>query len=286
MEKEYDVLEYAKSLNIDLPPLEKFYNLSEIFKINPRREKIFSTPNYQRGVLLYALVAKYKPKTVLEIGTAEGFSTMCMAWAMDDFGIDGKIITVDPKPFDIPVKRLIDFDLTMPKEFVLMSTKSLWEKFAKPSWLTKISMMTCYSFELLKKEIPEINFCYIDGHHRKQAVLCDFNIFIQNAAKHFLCLFDDYFPNSEVKDAIDQEIAPYFDMQLLKTDFKKQKEENGEAAKEMHMCLIDSSKLKTSIDSVFTNQHSTKMIMNYKKTMNRWLLKKKLGRIFQVLTSK
>lgn len=283
MIKETHIADYTNSLNVKIPSLDKFFRLSEIFKINPIREKIYSTPNYERGALLYALITKHRPKIVLEIGTAEGYSAMCMAWAMNDNNIDGKIITVDPKPFSIPVKRLMDFDENKTNEFIMMSTKDLWNKYADPNWLKHISVMSCFSYELLKKELPRIDFCYIDGHHRVKAVLCDFNIFIQNASKNFLCLFDDYYlPNSETKEALELEVAPYFNMLLLKTDFKKQNEKLGREAKELCMCLIDSSDLITPIDDVYSKKHSTKMITNYKNLMKRFLLKKKLYSILRM----
>ena len=30
-----------------------------------------------------------------------------MAWAMTDYGINGRIYTIDPKPIDVPIKREI-----------------------------------------------------------------------------------------------------------------------------------------------------------------------------------
>jgi len=78
--------QFTNSLNVQVPSKEKFLQLSHIFPIYPKME---SNPiiNYERGILLYSLIAKYKPKNVLEFGTAEGYSALCMAWAMVDYDI-------------------------------------------------------------------------------------------------------------------------------------------------------------------------------------------------------
>ena len=108
--------EFIDSLNVQIPSKEKFLQLNRIFPINQKTKiKII---NYERGMLLYSLIAKYKPKIVLEIGTAEGYSALCMAWAMTDYDINGRIFTIDPKPFDVPIKREITLEEN-PKHEVL-----------------------------------------------------------------------------------------------------------------------------------------------------------------------
>ena len=46
---------------------------------------------FHRGPLLYALICYLKPKKILEFGTGGGYSTLCMAKALTDSKIDGKI---------------------------------------------------------------------------------------------------------------------------------------------------------------------------------------------------
>jgi hypothetical protein len=59
-------------------------------------------PNWQHGRVLYAAVRRYLnyaksegPFTLLDIGTAKGFSALCMAWALADSGLNGRVVTVD-----------------------------------------------------------------------------------------------------------------------------------------------------------------------------------------------
>ncbi len=61
-------------------------------KVNP--------PNWQHGRVLYALARAYLtnyngPVTLLDIGTAKGFSALCLAWALRDVGGLGAVVSVD-----------------------------------------------------------------------------------------------------------------------------------------------------------------------------------------------
>ena len=76
MKKKTSIQEFIQNLDVNLPEREKFLKLSRITPINPKRSENFVI-NFERGMLLYALIAKIQPKTVLEIGTAEGYSTLC-----------------------------------------------------------------------------------------------------------------------------------------------------------------------------------------------------------------
>ena len=79
-----------------------------------RNAGCFFRPNYERGILMYYLVRKKEIKSVLEIGFGRGYSTFCMAKAMCDQGIDGKITTVDPALNEDFLKSLVDI---FPKEW-------------------------------------------------------------------------------------------------------------------------------------------------------------------------
>ena len=63
---------------------------------NYKKHGCFFRPNYERGILMHYMVQKLKLSSVLEIGFRRGYATFCMARAMCEAGIDGKITTVDP----------------------------------------------------------------------------------------------------------------------------------------------------------------------------------------------
>ena len=110
-----DIESFIKSLEITVPDDKEFLKLSKSTPMNPEG-KITQLLNYERGILLYALIAKYKPQNVLEIGTAKGYSTLCMAWAMHDHNIPGTIYTIDPSldtKFKIKINDEINLELPL-----------------------------------------------------------------------------------------------------------------------------------------------------------------------------
>ena len=275
--------QFINSLNVQIPSKEKFLQLTRIFPIYPQLK---SDPiiNYERGILLYSLIAKYKPKNVLEIGTAEGYSALCMAWAMTDYDINGRIFTIDPKPFDVPIKREITWEENPKHDTVLLSTKELWNKFANKEWIKKIEVLTGFSGEILQKKIkefPKMDMGFIDGHHTYEAVIHDFYAFLQTASENFSLLFDDYSYHVDVNvsKAINEEIVPNFDVTQIITNAKQQRKEANRLAltHELGMCWIESRSLKKPLREIFPKSKSAQIINDYLKWEKRWKLRKNLN---------
>ena len=258
--------ELIDSLDVELPVKQKFLELSKIFVINPTRN---INPNFERGILLYSLITKYRPQNILEIGTAEGFSAICMAWALTDSNIDGKIFTIDPNPFDLPKKRINTWDENAKNEFISLSTKDLWAKFAKKEWLQKIEVLTGYSGEILhklSKELPKMDMGYIDGHHAYVAVRHDFHAFLKQCSENFVLLFDDYH-TQDVSKFIDDEIKPVFDTTIISTNSKN----------DIKMCFVKSDSLKQSFREIFPKNKSEQIINEYVKWEKRWKIRNSIN---------
>ena len=274
MKSDYNISEYISKLDVEIPPEDEFKKIAQIFKIYPNESKENALVNYERGMLLYGLISKYKPKAILEIGRAQGYSTMCMAWALSENKIDGKIISVDPVSFDSTIEWLIDWNGELRNEKI--STKQIWSKYAKSEWLEKIIPMTCFSDELLeKKDLPKFDFGFIDGHHIYEAVLCDFNIFLKNSNEDFHCLFDDYIDdeNTKMKQAID-EILEFYPGKIIKTNFNKK----AKGIDELFMCIIKNNREKSG------NKFSKEKILRYRQIRKRWTIRQKLNKIFPPLS--
>jgi len=276
-----EIEQFINSLNVQTPSKEKFRQLTHIFPIYPELE---SNPivNYERGILLYSLIAKFRPKNVLEIGMAEGYSTLCMAWAMTDYNINGRIFTIDPKPFDVPIKRKITWEENPEHDTTLLSTKELWNKFADKEWIEKIEVLTGFSGEVLQKKtekFPKMDMGFIDGHHAYEAVIHDFYAFLRTASENFYLLFDDYIPNETdgVTKMIDEEVVPNFDVTLIKTNAKQQRKEVGVKEEELNMCWMKSSSLKKSLQEIYPKSKSEQIISKYLKWEKRWKLRKNLN---------
>jgi len=273
--------QFIDSLNIKIPPKEKFLELTHIFPISPQLNFAKQIPNYERGILLYSLIAKYKPKNVLEIGTAEGYSTLCMAWAMTDYNINGKIFTIDPKPFDVPVERNVTWEDNPKHDTVMLSRRELWNKFADKEWIKKIEVLTGFSGEVLQKntKLPKMDMGFIDGSHVYEAVVHDFYAFLEIASESFHLLFDDYVPNENdgVTKTIDEEVAPNFDIALIQTNAKEQRKESGESPDELYICWLDSESLKRPLREIYPKSKSEQIINKYLKWEKRWKLRKDLN---------
>jgi len=190
MKSDYEITEYTSELNVEIPPEEEFKKIAQIFKIYPNEPKEYALANYERGMLLYGLISKYK----VELKDIQ----QCAWLGHCENKIDGKIVSIDPVSLDNTIELLIDGNDEPRTEKT--STKQIWSKYAKFEWLEKIMPMTCFSDELLKKEdLPKFDFGFIDGHHIYEAVLCDFNIFLKNSNKKLHCLFDDYIDDEDTR---------------------------------------------------------------------------------------
>ena len=273
--------QFIDSLDVKTPPKEKFLELTHIFPISPQLNFPKQIPNYERGILLYSLIAKYKPKNVLEIGTAEGYSALCMAWAMTDYNINGKIFTIDPKPFDVPVERNVTWEDNPKHDTVMLSRRELWNKFADKEWIKKIEVLTGFSGEVLQKntKLPKMDMGFIDGSHVYEAVVHDFYAFLEIASESFYLLFDDYVPNENdgVTKTIDEEVAPNFDIALIQTNAKEQRKESGESQDELYICWLDSESLKKPLREIYPKSKSEQIINKYLKREKRWKLRKNLN---------
>jgi len=273
--------QFIDSLDVKIPSKEKFLELAHIFPISPQLNFAKQITNYERGILLYSLIAKYKPKNVLEIGTAEGYSTLCMAWAMTDYNINGKIFTIDPKPFDVPVERNVTWEDNPKHDTVMLSRRELWNKFANKEWIEKIEVLTGFSGEVLQKhtELPKMDMGFIDGSHAYTVVVHDFYAFLEVASENFHLLFDDYVPNENdgVTKAIDEEVAPNFDITLIQTNAKEQRKESGESPDELCICLLDNESLKKPLREIYPKSKSEQIINKYLKWEKRWKLRKNLN---------
>jgi predicted O-methyltransferase YrrM len=146
---------------------------SELYK----KVGCFYRPNYERGLLIYSLIRKYRISTYLEVGFGRGYSAFCAAKAMEDDGINGKITTIDPK-FD--VNHLQNLSKIFPK-----------------SWFEKIEFLQGTSAEVLPT-LDQFDMIYVDGDHTYEAVKSDWDMCKDKWNK--VILFDDYHMPTKEED--------------------------------------------------------------------------------------
>lgn len=128
-------------------------------------------PNYERGILIDALIRKHKIRSMLEIGFGRGYATFCAAKAMVESGEPWRIVTVDPNLEEAFLKQLSQ---VIPHEFF----ESI--EFRRGTSQQQIPQLGDEKFDLI----------YIDGDHTAAAVQADWNLCRERWNK--CLLFDDY----------------------------------------------------------------------------------------------
>ena len=116
----------------------------------------FFRSNFERGILIYHLIKKYRLTSMLEIGFGRGYSTFCAAKAFQDIGVNGKIVTIDPK-FDFQLLNQIKNGNIFPS-----------------SWFDSIKFVQGTSREVLPTlQNEKFDLVYIDGDHSYEGTKFD-----------------------------------------------------------------------------------------------------------------
>ena len=178
--KRINIKEKLKEIDFDLEsvPLGDFDYIGEFTakKNRDRNHPLYHTtgcffrPNYERGILIYALISKFKIDSYLEIGFGRGYSALCAAKAMIDSGIDGSVTTVDPNLDEKFLEHISQYFPT--------------------TWFQKIKFIKAFSQEVIPNIESNFELIYIDGDHRYEAVKSDWEM-LKGRYSKFL-LFDDY----------------------------------------------------------------------------------------------
>ena len=150
--------------------------------------------NYAHGRVLYSALRDYIKKnhikkiTILETGTARGFSSLCMAKALQDSEIHGIICTFDLIPHNVKMfwNTITDHKIgKISREVLLSEWAALIEKY--------IIFIQGYSFiELPKVKFKRINFAFLDGAHSYKDVIFEFNEIKNCQLRGDIIIFDDY----------------------------------------------------------------------------------------------
>ncbi len=186
--QEIDNLENSTGFNVDKAWLDELALHTQVVKKK-------SAINYQHGRVLYSLLRKYIQDQninfikILEIGTARGFSSICMSRAIIDSKINGNISTIDIilNKNKIYWNCIDDHDGKKSRQDLLCP----WEKELK-----NINFLTGPSSFILKKiNYDRINFAFIDGMHDYLNVRREFKFISTKQLKGDLIIFDDYSNN-------------------------------------------------------------------------------------------
>lgn len=158
-----------------------------------------SPPNWQHGRVLYALTLQWltanesQSCNVLDVGTAKGFSALCLKWALDDGGSDGSVTSVDVIDPHARVSRKtiaeVDGLLT------LAETLKPWPE-AKD-----IRFVQSTGIDWLKTHPERIHIAFVDGSHDGMTVLNEGRMLAGKQEEGDLAIFDDV-NRTDIRNAI------------------------------------------------------------------------------------
>lgn len=153
-----------------------------------------SAINIDHGKILYALLSTYlsenlnqKNITIVEVGTAKGFSAICMAKALNDQNVNGKIFTFDI--LDHTSKRIWNSYADTSYGISRFELLSKWQDIINEY----IIFISGFSHINLKKIFfNRVNFAFIDGSHYGHDVEFEFKEITKYQLKNDIIFFDDY----------------------------------------------------------------------------------------------
>lgn len=152
--------------------------------------------NFFHGRLLYSVLSKYINKnksikyfSIFETGTARGFSSICMAKALNDFNINGNILSLDCISHNLPIYWNCIDDEEAPK--TRNDLLSNWE-----DELSRVIFVQGWTDGLINRiGLNRINFAFLDAQHTKENVLQEFLFVSVRQRKGDIIVFDDVTPN-------------------------------------------------------------------------------------------
>jgi hypothetical protein len=153
-----------------------------------------SPPNFNHGYLLYYALSKYlksitekDPLFLLDIGTARGFSSLVMSYALQEKNFNAAIISIDKISHTKKIKwnSILDGELGI-------SRKDIVERFSES---TKVIFLRGKTKKILNDlNLPRINFAFVDGDHRWGSLRTEVFYLMNNQKQGDVILFDDYTP--------------------------------------------------------------------------------------------
>ncbi len=161
---------------------------------------------YQHGRVLYTALRDYladikvewsnsklpagqQMVTILETGTARGFSAIVMARALNDADICGKIITLDLLPHNKKIywNCIDDNDGIRTRKELLSPWKNLVDPYI-------IFIENDSRIGVKRTAMERVNFAFLDGAHTYDDIMIEFDMVRQLQEKGDVIIFDDYNP--------------------------------------------------------------------------------------------
>ena len=137
---------------------------------------------------LYYLISKFKPTSVLEVGTHIGASTIHTAAALKANGIQANFSTLDIK----------DVNSTTLKPWLKFGTKySPAEMIRELDYGAFVNFITGNSIKYLEETETKYDFIFLDGDHSALAVYQEIPLALKLLNSNGVILLHDYYPHGK-----------------------------------------------------------------------------------------
>lgn len=149
-----------------------------------------AAPNWQHGRVLYAVTRAYlagrkgsDPIRTLDIGTAKGFSALCVRLAVEDAGAEAESFSVDVLPPTARVRRNTIAEVDQ--------LQTLAEILAPYPEAQRITFLQCTGIDWLLANPQRIHVAFVDGKHSGAVVRQEGVLLAARQASGDIVVFDD-----------------------------------------------------------------------------------------------
>lgn len=145
-------------------------------------------PHWQHGRVIFSAARQYLqnaegPLTLLDIGTAKGFSALCLVWALIDAQVGGQVHSVDVIDPQSRARRNtvaeVDGLLTLPE------TLTPWPA------AQSITFEQSTGLDWLNRSADRVHIAFVDGKHTGEVVRQEGKILACRQQPGDLAMFDD-----------------------------------------------------------------------------------------------
>lgn len=137
---------------------------------------------------LYYLISKFKPTSILEVGTHIGASTIHIATALKAIGIKANLTTLDIR----------DVNSTSYKPWLEYGAKySPSQMIEGLGYGAFVNFVTNTSFSFFETTQEKYDFIFLDGDHSASTVYKEIPFALKALNKNGVILLHDYFPNGK-----------------------------------------------------------------------------------------
>lgn len=149
------------------------------------------------AVVMFALMRARPPRTVVEIGSYLGRSTIFFALVLKEVNPRGRVVAIDPHTGDRQQLQGLSTDR--------LATFALFRQHCRAAGVEDlIEAHLATSLEVASEWSGPIDLLYVDGWHSYDAVLADGEAWLSHLSPQGVVIFDDYVVYDEVRAAVDE----------------------------------------------------------------------------------